>query len=488
MPNTTFETLNISPETQKALTALGYTQPTQVQEAVITQFVTGQDLLVKSQTGSGKTASFAIPLVENIIWEERAPQAIVLAPTRELALQISEEIFNIGRFKRIKVETLIGHTPFQAQARNLKTRTHVVVATPGRLLDHIEQGTIDLTKIKFVVLDEVDEMLSMGFMSQVDDIFEHLSQARQVALFSATLPQAVLDVKDFYVTDPITIEVAAQNAVSTRIDQVFYLVEKTAKLKNLYQLLVLENPDSAIIFANTRAAVDAIADYLDARDVTVETLHGGMEQRDRTRVINDFKHNYFRYLIATDVAARGIDVADIAAVFNYDLPDNPESYTHRIGRTARFEKTGRAISLVSSAQRSDFAAIEKAQQKNDVTITEHVLPSDSLLDKRLPSFTAKQKRELEKKQAKSAVFKSDIMKLHINAGKKTKLRAGDVVGAITSIPGVTGDDIGIISIIDVSTFVEILNGKGKQVLKALQTEKIKGRLRKVSRANQGKYD
>ena len=484
----TFEALQISAETQKALTALNYTTPTQVQEAVITTFAKGQDLLVKSQTGSGKTAAFAIPLVENIVWEERRPQAIVLAPTRELALQIGEEIFNIGRFKRIKVETLIGHSSFQAQARNLKERTHVVVATPGRLLDHIDQGTIQLDQVKFVVLDEVDEMLSMGFMEQVDAIFEQLPVKRQVALFSATLPQAVMDVSDFYIKQPALIEVKATNTVAKRIDQTFYLVDKADKLENLYQLLVLGNPDSAIIFANTRAAVDAIADFLAQKNVKAETLHGGMEQRDRTRVINDFKHNYFRFLIATDVAARGIDVADIAAVYNYDLPDNPESYTHRIGRTARIEKTGQAVSLVSSAQRSDFAKIESEQLAIDAEIAEMQLPSISLFEKRLPTFTAKQKREMIVKTAKSAVFKDDIMKLHINAGKKTKLRAGDVVGAITNIPGITGDDIGVISIIDVSTFVEILNGKGKQVLKALQAEKIKGRVRKVSRANAGKYE
>ena len=484
----TFDTLNISQKTQQALTALGYTQPTEVQEAVISELTAGHDLLVKSQTGSGKTAAFAIPIVETVVWEERRPQVLVLAPTRELASQISEEIFNVGRFKRIKVETLIGHSSFQAQVRNLKERTHVVVATPGRLLDHIAQGTIQLDLIKLVVLDEVDEMLSMGFMDQVDAIFEELPSKPQVALFSATLPKAVRDVADFYVKNPILVEVKATNAVSKRIEQTFYLVDKEDKLENLYQLLVMENPDSAIIFANTRAAVDAISDYLQQKKVPNETLHGGMEQRDRTRVINDFKHNYFRYLIATDVAARGIDVADIAVVYNYDLPDNPDAYTHRIGRSARFEKTGQAISLVSAAQRSDFAKIEQVQAGIDATITEMQLPSVSLFDKRLPSFIAKQNRELVLKTDKSTVFKDEIMKLHINAGKKTKLRAGDVVGAITSIPGISGDDIGVIAIVEVSTFVEILNGNGSKVLKALQTEKIKGRVRKVSRANAGKYE
>ena len=484
----TFDTLNISHKTKQALTALNYIEPTQVQESVISEMIAGHDLLVKSQTGSGKTAAFAIPIVESIAWEERRPQVLVLAPTRELASQISEEIFNIGRFKRIKVETLIGHASFQAQARNLKERTHVVVATPGRLLDHIEQGTIQLGLVKLMVLDEVDEMLSMGFMDQVDAIFDALSSRPQVALFSATLPQEVKDIADFYVKNPTVVEVEATNAVSKRINQSFYLVDQADKLESLYQLLVIENPDSAIIFANTRAAVDDISTFLQQKNVNTETLHGGMEQRDRTRVINDFKHNYFRYLIATDVAARGIDVADIAVVYNYDLPDNPDAYTHRIGRSARFEKTGQAIALVSSAQRSDFAKIEQAQKQLDASIVEMQLPSISLVDKRLSSFIAKQNRALVLKKDKNTLFKDEIMKLHINAGKKTKLRAGDVVGAITSIPGITGDDVGVISIVDVSTFVEILNGKGAKVLKALQTEKIKGRVRKVSRANAGKYE
>lgn len=485
MTENKFSEMGIGNDIVRALNVLGYAAPTKVQSEVIPHLLAGEDLLVKSQTGSGKTAAYGIPVAEKIDWEERAPQALVLSPTRELASQIGEDIFNIGRFKRLKVETLFGHASFRGQATNLKQRTHVVVATPGRLLDHIDQKTIDLSKIKMVIIDEADEMLNMGFVDQIEDVLRELPEKFELSLFSATFPEEILGLTENYLVNPTEIEVDSPSDVKKRILQQYYRVDKADRMTALKNIMIVENPDTSIIFANQRVTVDEIAEMLSDLGASVETLHGGMEQRDRTRVMQEFKQGYFRYLVATDVAARGLDIADIELIVNFDLPEEAEHYTHRIGRTARGEKKGKAISLVNQFDAPRFEPIEEQQ---DHQLIEMKMPRATLVQDRLASFKAKQSRQMKIKKTKAVEFKSDIMKLHINAGKKTKMRAGDIVGAITNIAGVTGADVGVISIIDVSTFVEILNGKGAQVLKALQKDPIKGRVRKVSKANETQYE
>lgn len=327
----------------KSLSVLKYTDPTPVQREVLPLLLNKKDVIVRSQTGSGKTAAFGIPLCQLVDWEERAPQALVLTPTRELATQIKDEIFNIGRYKRLKVEALFGKTSYQTQVKNLKQRTHIVVATPGRLFDHIERGTIDLSQIKTLIIDEADEMFAMGFIDQVEDILQELPQNRTTALFSATMPDAVKKLTEHFLKHPKYVEITDTDQSKKRIRQQYIRVEDEDKLATLKDLLIVDNPDSSILFCNTKVMVERLMKELDRADIKVDMLHGGMEQRDRTQVINDFKRGYFRHLVATDVAARGIDVADIALVVNYDLPDKPETYVHRIGRTARFEnKIGRA--------------------------------------------------------------------------------------------------------------------------------------------------
>lgn len=479
-----FAALHLSEEIRRALDVLGYDQPTQVQQEAIPFMRHGRDVIVKSQTGSGKTGAFAIPICEGVKWEKREPQALILTPTRELALQIQEEVFHIGRFKRLKVEAVFGRSSFEIQERNLKQRTHVVVATPGRLLDHLERGTIDLSQIKTVVIDEADEMLAMGFIDQIERVLAEVPTDAVKALFSATMPSRIRKLADYYLTEPQFIQVETENKVTDRILQQSYEVVNEGKIGLLRDVLVVENPDSSIIFCNTRGAVEEVTEALADLGLPVEMLHGGMEQRDRTKVINDFKHGYFRYLVATDVAARGLDIADIVLVVNYDLPDNPETYVHRIGRTARFEKHGKAVAFVNQFDDRRFADIKEKQGE----IQALQAPSASLVNDRLKSFEAKRERKPKIRQTKGHEFKAEIMKLHINAGKKTKMRAGDVVGALCNIEGMVADDIGVISLLEVSTFVEILNGKGPAVLKALQTMPIKGRVRRVSKANETTYE
>ncbi|QIK70767.1 DEAD/DEAH box helicase [Erysipelothrix sp. HDW6C] len=480
-----FRKLNIGDDVVRALEVIGYTEPTEVQEAAIPHILNGEDLVIKSQTGSGKTASFGIPIAEMIEWEERRPQALVLTPTRELALQIRDEIFSIGRFKRLKVQAVFGKSSFEIQQRDLAQMTHVVVATPGRLIDHINRRTIDLRQIDTVIIDEADEMFNMGFIEQVEEILRKVPRTSSTILLSATLPESIAALASAYLNDPTYIEVENENSVGERIDQQYYRIQANEKLEILRDVLTVENPDSSIIFCNTKIEVDNVADALWDMGIKVETLHGGMEQRHRTKVINDFKHGMFRYLVATDVASRGLDIDDVGLVVNYDIPDHAEIYTHRIGRTARVEKEGKAISFVTPY---DSKGWEYITDEREFELQSVVRPGRSLVADRKPQFISKMNRKPKVKKSKDHNFKSEIAKLHIKGGKKQKLRAGDVVGAIASISGIEAGDIGVIEVLEESTYVEILNNKGSDVLKVLKEAPIKGKVRRVEIANKNEYE
>lgn len=478
MKTNKFEIYNLGETLLKALALMGYDEPTEVQKKTIPIMKNNQDLVIKSETGSGKTAAFAIPIIDNIDWEENSPQALVLTPTRELAQQVSEEIFNIGRFKRMKVVSIYGKTPIKSQIKDLKQKTHIVAGTPGRVLDHIIRGTLDLSQIKYLVLDEADEMLNMGFIKQIESILECIRSKYVMTLLSATLPRDVSNICNKYMNEPVVVEIE-KKTTQTRIEQLRYDVSRREKMELLLDLTIIENPDSCIIFCNTRAQVDAVYNQLDKRSYPCQKLHGGMEQDIRTQVMKDFRMGYFRYLIATDVAARGIDIEDISLVVNYDLPEEAEVYIHRIGRTGRKDKLGKAISLVSD----DAHFLGAINRLNNVELTKCDRPSKDLVDYSREAFAEKINEKPHIKLEKYEELHQEIIKLHINAGKKTKMRAGDIVGALCNIEGMTKDDIGNISIIDTSTFVEILNNKGEMVLKELQSKPIKGRLRNVSKAN-----
>ncbi|HKM23409.1 MAG TPA: DEAD/DEAH box helicase, partial [Erysipelothrix sp.] len=344
----TFKDFALSEDVLRALDVLEYKNPTEVQEVVIQELLDYENVIVKSQTGSGKTAAFAIPLVENIDWDQRRPQALILTPTRELALQIKEDIFNIGRFKRIRVEAIFGRSSFEQQERALKGIVHLVVATPGRLIDHMKRRTIDLSQVQTLIIDESDEMLAMGFIDQIESILRKVPKNANIGLFSATMPDEIRDLGHRIMSDAKEIEIESVNLIEDRILQHVYHIEDHDKLESLKGILVVENPDSCILFCNTKALVEAVADMLWDLDIEVHTLHGDMEQRDRTKVITQFKRGQFRYLVATDVAARGLDIQDVQLVVNVDIPENAESYVHRIGRTARVDKQGKAISIVNN--------------------------------------------------------------------------------------------------------------------------------------------
>lgn len=479
MTKTNFKDYKLSNEILKSLYMLNYKSPTKVQQEVIPVALENKDILVKSQTGSGKTATFAIPLCELVDWEENKPQALILTPTRELAIQVKEDVFNIGRFKRIKVPALYGKSSFELQAKELKQKTHIVVGTPGRTIDHIKEGNFVTDNIKYLVLDEADEMLSMGFLEQVEEIISELPVERVTMLFSATMPEDIYALSQKYMKDHVTIEIKAKTLTVDRIQQDGYRVEETGKLNLLKDVTTVENPDSCVIFCNTQAKVESLYNELTKLKYPCDKIHGGMEQDERIKVMNSFKKGYFRYLIATDVAARGIDIDNITHVINYDVPVLRENYVHRIGRTGRAGKEGRAITFV---MKSDERRIFEIHSYTGKELTMKMKPSKRLVMSLKPEFDKKLDQRQKVKEDKGANLSQEIMKLHINAGKKTKMRPVDIVGTLCSIEGMTAQDIGVISVLDVSTYVEVLNNKGEMVLKALQTKNIKGRPRKVTKA------
>ncbi len=475
-----FHDFNLSNQIVKALDSLDYQIPTEVQRKVIPLVLEKIDLVVKSQTGSGKTASYGIPICELIEWEENKPQALILTPTRELAVQVKDDIIDIGRFKRIKAAAIYGKQPFAIQKTELKQKTHVVVGTPGRVLDHIERGTLILDQINYLVIDEADEMLNMGFIEQVEAIIKALPKNRVTMLFSATLPEAVKDLSLRYMKTPIDIEIKATGLTTDKIDHSLLKVEEKDKFSILQDITIVENPDSCIIFCRTKDRVDTLCDQLLDLGYSCDQIHGGMVQEDRLEVMNDFKRGEFRYLIATDVAARGIDIDSITHVINYDLPLEKESYVHRTGRTGRAGKKGKAITFVTPFEDKFLKEIEEYIGFEIPTLA---APSKEEVSANKADFEAKKNIEPTIKKAKNEKLNKHIMKLYFNGGKKKKLRAVDFVGTIAKIDGVTAEDIGIITIMDTHSYVEILNNKGPIVLNKMKKTTIKGKLLKVYEAN-----
>jgi ATP-dependent RNA helicase DeaD len=474
-----FEDYQLSQEITRALTVLKYDNPTEVQIEVIPKALGNQDLVVKSQTGSGKTASFAIPICEMMEWEERKPQTLILTPTRELAVQVRDDVTNIGRFKRIKAMAVFGKEPFSKQKEELKQKTHVVVGTPGRTMDHIERGTLELDKINYLIIDEADEMLNMGFIDEVEAIIKALPEDRVTMVFSATLPKDVENLCHRYMKSPVHVEIAATGVTTNTIEHAVIEVQDDDKVSLLKDLTVVENPDSCIIFCRTKENVENVYTELEKANYSCERLHGGLEQEDRFGVMDGFKMGNFRYLVATDVAARGIDIDNVTLIINYDVPMEKESYVHRTGRTGRAGNKGKAITFATPYEEKFVKAIERYI---GFEIPKMEGPTQDEVSSGKAAFEEKLSGRRVVRNNKTARINKDITKLHFSGGKKKKLRAVDFVGTISNIPGVTAEDIGIITIQDNLTYVDILNGKGSVVLQAMEQTTVKGKKLKVSKA------
>src|SRR5262245_58535229 len=355
-----FSELGLSEELLKAIDKLGFEQASPIQAEAIPLLMQGRDIVGQSQTGSGKTAAFAIPAVEKTEPRDRAVQVLILCPTRELAVQVSEEVHKLASFKRgIHALPIYGGQSYERQFWGLKQGAQIVIGTPGRVMDHMRRGTLRLDSVKLAVLDEADVMLNMGFRDDIELILQSVPKERQTVFFSATMPRPIRDLIEKYAREPQNVRIEQKAMTVPTVEQVYYEVDRRFKIELLTRLIDIHDLKLGIIFCNTKRMVDDLVDHLEAAGYMADRLHGDMNQNMRDRVMNKFRKSGLEFLVATDVAARGIDVDDVQVVFNYDLPYDAEDYLHRIGRTGRAGRSGRAIAFVSGRELFQIQHIER---------------------------------------------------------------------------------------------------------------------------------
>jgi ATP-dependent RNA helicase DeaD len=360
MNNEAFSDFNISHHVLKDLEHHGFEKPMPIQGQAIPVLMDGRDLIAEAKTGTGKTLAFAIPIVEKIDLNARSVQALILAPTRELAEQVSGEIQKVGYNKRVRVAACYGGKAINPQAEQLRRGAHVVVGTPGRILDLIQRRLLRLDGVKTLVLDEADRMLDMGFIHDIKKIIIHVPADRQTMLFSATIPEKIRELAQSVMRNPEVISIKSEQMTVDEIEQCYYEISQNEKLDSFVRVLKKESPESAIVFCNTKRWAQTLANLMQKRGFHAEALHGDLSQNQRDRVLDGFKKRKFRFLVATDVAARGLDIDDVSHVLNYDLPREQENYIHRIGRTGRAGKTGKAITFITPEETRDLWGVEHA--------------------------------------------------------------------------------------------------------------------------------
>ncbi|ACJ32578.1 ATP-dependent RNA helicase [Anoxybacillus flavithermus WK1] len=358
-----FNEFGLSPELMKAVSKMGFEEATPIQAATIPLSLQNRDVIGQAQTGTGKTAAFGIPLIEKIDMNNDAVQAIVVAPTRELAIQVSEELYKIGSTKRVRVLPIYGGQDIERQIRALKKHPHIIVGTPGRILDHIQRRTLRLQHVHTVVLDEADEMLNMGFVEDIEAILSHVPTERQTLLFSATMPEPIRRIAERFMNNPELVRVKAKEMTVPNIEQYYIEIQEKKKFDTLTRLLDIQSPELAIVFGRTKRRVDELAEALNLRGYAAEGIHGDLSQAKRLSVLRKFKEGSIDILVATDVAARGLDISGVTHVYNFDIPQDPESYVHRIGRTGRAGKTGMAITFVTPREIGQLHHIEKTTKR-----------------------------------------------------------------------------------------------------------------------------
>lgn len=510
--STFFGEIELSRKVMAAIGEMGFEEPSPIQRQTIPVILTGRDVIGQAQTGTGKTAAFGIPIVEKVN-EGRHVQALVITPTRELALQVSEEIAKIGQFKKIKTLPVYGGQSIDRQIRSLQYGVQVVIGTPGRLLDHIRRNTIKLNHVQTLVLDEADEMLDMGFIDDIETILQQLtSEGRQTLLFSATMPGPIRALADRYLKDPAFITVSKEQLTVPLIDQ-FY-IETREKMDGLCRLLDVGDVERAIVFCRTKKGVDELTASLMARGYMAESLHGDLSQAQRDRVMKRFRDGKLEILIATDVAARGLDIDNVTHVVNFDIPQDPESYVHRIGRTGRAGKKGTAITFIQPREYRQLKQVEKEirqrimrmplpsaadilERQRDIIRQKllKVLEQDAFTDYHpivtdltedydpvdvaaaaIKLFQEGFRQSDEKPVSKSAQTggQAGMARLFVNVGKTQGVRPEDIVRTIASEADIQGSMIGLISIHDSFTFVEVPEEVSERVMSAMKGNKMKG--------------
>ena len=530
METVRFEEMGLSEEIQKAVRYMGFEEASPIQAKAIPAMISGIDLIGQAQTGTGKTAAFGIPILEKVDPKLKKLQAIVLCPTRELAIQVADEIRNLSRYMHgIKVLPIYGGQDIVKQIRSLKSGTQIVIGTPGRVMDHMRRKTMKLDFVHTVVLDEADEMLNMGFREDIEFVLSGVPEERQTVLFSATMPKPIMEITKKFQNNAKVIKVTKKELTVPNIEQYYYDVKPKKKEEVLSRLLDIYSPRLSVVFCNTKKQVDLLVNALLGRGYFAAGLHGDMKQEQRDRVMQGFRTGKTEILVATDVAARGIDVDEVEAVFNYDLPQDDEYYVHRIGRTGRAGREGRAFSFVSGKEVYKLKEIQrycktkiyaqKVPSLNDVANTkmenilddvERVIEQEDLdmminaIEERVNNseFTAmdmaaaflkiccgmtednKNTEENDWEFGDTGAGEDGMVRLFINIGKKQRVRPGDILGAIAGESGMDGKLIGTIDMYDKYTFVEVPREYAREVLNAMKNVKIKGKMVAVEPANQ----
>ena len=449
---TDFASLPLTPAMLANLTQLGYTAMTPIQGACLPDALLGKDIIAQAKTGSGKTAAFALALLANLNPRRFAVQTMVLCPTRELADQVTVEIRRLARAEdNIKVVTLCGGVPLRGQFATLEHGAHIVVGTPGRLMDHLERGSLQLDALNTLVLDEADRMLDMGFFDDIVKVARQCPKERQTLLFSATYPEGIAKISAQFMRDPITVKVEAQHSDS-KIEQRWYEVKNNERLHAVGQLLAHFRPASTIAFCNTKAQCRDLVEVLRAEGFSALALFGELEQRERDQVLVRFANRSCSVLVATDVAARGLDIANLEAVINVDVTPDSEVHVHRIGRTGRAGESGLALNLASMNEMGYVGKIEQLQgRESDWHPLSELTPASQ--EPLVPAMTT----------------------VHIQGGRKEKIRPGDVLGALTADLGYTREQVGKINVNEWSTYVAVDRAIAQQVASRLNAGKIKGK-------------
>lgn len=530
--NLKFEELNVDEKILKAIGDMGFEEASPIQAKAIPVVLEGKDIVGQAQTGTGKTAAYGIPMIQSIDPKLKCVQAVVLCPTRELAIQVADEIRKLAKYmSSIKVLPVYGGQEIVRQIKSLKTGVQIVVGTPGRVMDHMRRKTVKFDKVKMVILDEADEMLDMGFREDMETILTQMPEERQTVMFSATMPKAIMDIARTFQNDAEVIKVVRKELTVENIEQYYFEVRSKNKDEILSRLIDIYNPKLSVVFCNTKKQVDDLISELKGRGYFADGIHGDMKQAQRDRVMNDFRKGKTEILIATDVAARGIDVDDVDIVFNYDLPQDEEYYVHRIGRTGRAGRAGLAFSFVTGKEIYKLKDIERYCKTK---IMARQIPSlDDVKNTRIDNLFEQVRKTLEAGgladmraiveekindedytsiDLAAALLKmvlgddhdreddvlpvhfddndgngSKMVRLFINIGKKDKVKPSNILGAIAGESGMPGKLVGSIDMYDAYTFVEVPRKYADIVLKAMSNNvQIKGRTVNIEKAGKKK--
>ncbi len=536
MNNLIFTELNLSKEIQKALAEMGFEEATPIQSEAIPHILEGKDVIGQAQTGTGKTCAFGIPAIEMIHTDSEAIQALVLCPTRELAIQAAEELKNVALYKRgVKILPIYGGQPIDRQIMALKKRPQIIIGTPGRVMDHMRRNTLKFSKLKMVILDEADEMLNMGFREDIDTILTEVPQEKQMILFSATMPREIMDLTSKYQRNPVLVKAVHKELTVPQIEQYYLEVREFAKIDVLSRLIDANNIKLSLIFCNTKKRVDEVSANLQARGYSAEALHGDMRQAQRDKVMQKFRNGNLDVLIATDVAARGIDVGEVEAVFNYDLPGDDEYYVHRIGRTGRAGRSGKAFTFIYGREIYKLKDIQRYTRSKIVPLkppslmdveetkinqifenvktaiaggqlTKYVSYVEKLLED--PGLNSDGESDVTTLDIAAAFLKlalgpgnnqaagdeganehpkagsaKGMVRLFINAGSYDRVVKSHIIQGIAENTSLPEKLVGTINIFDKFTFVEVPHEYATEVLTSLKNTKINGRRINVEKAN-----